>query len=407
MMLADFPPTPAPASASPTRPAANLCKLSPKKSPHKSPHKSPRKSPAKSITVGKAGSPKGGRRAHRVSRHSLPSPKGVLSYATELIPPTAPSSPTVKLTSSLLPTSFVLPPPSPRASLPTNPALPPAMSSPIPGNTTSQTQSSTFLSTLNSAETDLVPSTPAAIRRPFPVAKPFAPRMIHAYSPVRPSPLSRILMLSDSPLSPPRNSAASLSPTSGPLAAVLEEAESDDGGLGSEKDVVQPLPEPKMSLAAELGVESPPDTPLHEKKIGPNIVANNRLGQARVFHLDPIVKKPPTQGKGKTKEDPIPRPRSSAKAEKENNSRPNQQVLTGKSDMSGRNTPAATRRISTTNEPKKPAAKSAAKPTASTATFRAKTFTKPSVPPINKSGGARRVLITSVDAPPIGKARHG
>jgi len=209
-------------------------------------------------------------------------------------------------------------------------------------------------------------------------------------------------MLSDSPLSPPRNKAVSddsLSPTLGSLAVVLEEPASDDGGLGSETEVIQPLPEPKM-LAAELGVESPPK---NEKKVGPNL--NNGLRRARVFHPDPNMKKPTIQGKGKekVKEDPIPRPRSSAEAEKENNSRPNQKVLARKSGkispaMSGGN-------IAPPSEPKK-SAKSVAKSisTASTVTFRAKTSAKPSVP---SSNGARRVLITSADAPHIGKARKG
>ena len=47
------------------------------------------------------------------------------------------------------------------------------------------------------------PYTPPPFRRPFPMAKPLAPHMTHAYSPVKPSPLSRILMLADSPESPP------------------------------------------------------------------------------------------------------------------------------------------------------------------------------------------------------------
>ncbi|KAF8806893.1 hypothetical protein BYT27DRAFT_7338870 [Phlegmacium glaucopus] len=423
MMLAEFPPTPVPAS--PIRPTASLYKFSPKKSPHKSPHRSPRKSPAKSI-VGKIASPNGGRKAHRASKRSLASPsKVIISYETELIPPIAALSfPSAKslapsLTSSLLPTSFVLPPPSPRASLPTKPALPPAMPNSPPETAVSQTQISTTSSSdsaSTSPEIKLMPSTPPAIRYPFPVAKPFAPRMIHAYSPARPSPLSRILMLSDSPLSPPRNGAASddsLSPTNGPLAVVLEE---DDGGeLGSQNEVIQTPPEPEMSLAAELGVESPPDTPLHEK-VEPNIVvnSNNGLGLGRVFHPDPNAKKPPAaQSKGKSKEDSLPRTRTSAEGEKENNSRSNQKTLVRKSGkispaMSGGNI-AATRKISPTNEPRKPVAKSAAKPTSTTAsatTSRTKPFTKPSVPP-NNSGGARRVLINSADAPPIGKGRKG
>ena len=386
MMLADFPPTPVPVPTSPVRPTAIL-------------HRSPRKSPAKSTSVGKAGSPKGGKKTHRVSGRSLASPSKVkFSYETELISPiAAPSFQTVKsLSSSLLPTTFVLPPPSPGASLPTKPALPPAVSNSIPEAATSQTPSSTSSSTSNSAlsspEIKLVPSTPAAVRRPFPVAKPFVPRMIHAYSPAKPSPLSRILMLSDSPLSPPRNSAVSddsLSPTSGPLAVVLEEAADDDGGLGC------------ASLDNNI-------------ELNPNPTGNSGLGKGLVFNPDPNAKKPPTiqgKGMGKVKEDPIVRSRSSAEAEKENNSKPNQRVLVGKSGkisptMSGGNTTAKTRKISPTNEPRKTVAKSAAKsmPTTSisTTTSRTKTFTKPPVP-----GGARRVLINSVDAPPMGKARKG
>lgn len=224
-------------------------------------------------------------------------------------------------------------------------------------------------------------------------------------------------MLSDSPLSPPRNSAASdnsLSPTSGPLAVVLEE--DNDGGLGSENEVTPPLPEPEISLAAELGVESPPDTPLHEKKVEPNIAvnSNNGFGLGRVFHPDPKAKKPSTaEGKGKLKEGPVPRARTSAEGEKENNSRSNQKILVRKSGkispaMSGGNM-ATTRKISPTNEPRKPVAKFAAKPTSTTASTtisRTRTLTKPSVPPSN-GGGARRVLINSVDAPPIGKGRKG
>ena len=199
-------------------------------------------------------------------------------------------------------------------------------------------------------------------------------------------------MLSDSPLSPPRNSAVSddsLSPTSGPLAVVLEEAADDDGGLGC------------ASLDNNI-------------ELNPNPTGNSGLGKGLVFNPDPNAKKPPTiqgKGMGKVKEDPIVRSRSSAEAEKENNSKPNQRVLVGKSGkisptMSGGNTTAKTRKISPTNEPRKTVAKSAAKsmPTTSisTMTSRTKTFTKPPVP-----GGARRVLINSVDAPPMGKARKG
>ncbi|KAF8972768.1 Afadin and alpha-actinin-binding-domain-containing protein [Flammula alnicola] len=421
MMLADLPPTPGPASPNKSPTAAFV--LSARISPHKAPHKSPRKSPAKNICVGKAGS---GRKAHRVSRRSLASPnRMVLSYETELIPPIpAPSFPSMASlappTSSLLPTSFVLPPPSPRASLPTKPVLLP----PLPDlPTTSENQeavpvSSSELSPPSSGSNLVIPSTPLATRRPFPVAKPFAPRMIHAYSPVKPSPLSRILMLADSPVTPTNllGSDISLSPTSGPLESVAEEP--DDGGLGyitgALNDAVHLPQEPEMSLAAELGVESPPDTPLQEKKVEPNVAPPRPIfGRGRVFHLEPNSKKPRSSAdKGKAKAEPAPRARTSALGEKENSN-----TKKAPSGKAGRVSPAlpggnaaAPRKVSPTGNAGKPAPKVLpnAAPASSLAvgTSRTKPPAKPPLPPI-AGGGPRRVLINSADAPPIGKGWKG
>ncbi|PPQ75446.1 hypothetical protein CVT26_016220 [Gymnopilus dilepis] len=411
-MLADLPPTPAPASpAKPSAPALRLTpKKSPRKSPHKSPHKSPRKSPAKKVPVGKAGT--NGRRAHRVSRTSLSPMKMMISYETELMPPIPPPSFSLAPRTSLLPTSFVLPPPSPRASLPTEPALPPPSpaSPPEPETTTPPNQSpenSPPSSGSSAAPSDFlsVPATPQPVSRGFPVAKPFAPRIIHAYSPAKPSPLSRILMLNDSPLSPPRNMALSDledSPPSGPLEPVMEEP--DDGGLGP-----APPEEPPMSLAAELGVsESPPDTPLQERRMKPNVTAAAPRG--RVFFPEP--KKPPTveKGKARAKPDPAPRARPSGTSEKENSNQRTKRAGTKSGKVSpvlvGGGGGTIARKISPTNTTSvaggqtKTSIKAVVKASTASASNRPRLSTKPSGP---SGGGPRRVPIDSADAPPIGK----
>ncbi|KAJ3506379.1 hypothetical protein NLJ89_g6903 [Agrocybe chaxingu] len=408
-MLSDLPPTPMPIS--PRKHSTNAFRMSPKKSPHKSPHQSPRKSPAKRVNVGKAGT---GRRAHRVSRRSSAgSPlKVVLSYETELIPPPlpAPAFPPMKSLgpglSSLLPTSFVLPPPSPRASLPTKPALPPPMPGSPPETMSTDTPDTSPPSI--PAQQTVIPSTPPAARRSFPVAKPFAARMTHAYSPAKPSPLSRILMLADSPVTPPNGflSNISLSPSCGPLEAVAEEPE--DGGLG-------PMPQQEqrqMSLAEELGVpESPPDTPLQEKKVETNVAAP--VPRRRAFFPEAQMKKPLTAAKkGKEKAEPATRARTSAVGEKENN----QSLKPAKapSGPSGKVSPVfplsnatgATKKVSPAGA-NKPAPKPVLKPPPALSTTgggsRAKVPPKPSM----NGGGPRRVLINSVDAPPIGKGWKG
>jgi len=429
MMLADLPPTPAPA-VSPKKPPPAFA-LSPKKSPHKSPHKSPRRSPAKSITVGKVGS---GRKAHRISRNSLASPvKTVISYETEYIPPIPPPSfssmKSLVPPSSLLPNSFVLPPPSPRASLPTKPALPPSAPDSPPSNssTTPPLEITPPSATSGSSSLDHNPSTPPAIRRPFPVAKPFAQRMIHAYSPAKPSPLSRILMLGNSPLTPSLNMANpdnSLLCTPGGLETVTEEpGESGLGEYGYGSHFSGGQQEPQMSLAAELGVESPPETPLQEKGVVPNVVAPepvlvapvNLFNRGRVFHHPDSVagKKTNTISateKGKVKAVgvvPAPRaPRTSAVSEKENsNSKEKKKPLGLATGNTG-----TSRKVSSTTKAtssSKMAGKSATAPAPSVVgSAKARGPIKPSAPPV-PGGGPRRVLINSADAPPIGKGWKG
>lgn len=132
-------------------------------------------------------------------------------------------------------------------------------------------------------------------RRPFPIAKPFAQRMVHAYSPAKPSPLSRILMLNSNSLDTPPLSLSNDSTLDAPRLGVVREEEyvSVDAIEDLSDDVFPELPpetpqhqqgrgqgqgKERTSLAAELGVESPPEVivveevavqpPLKERKTG-------------------------------------------------------------------------------------------------------------------------------------------
>ncbi|KAF7309923.1 hypothetical protein MIND_00364600 [Mycena indigotica] len=281
-LLAELPPTPNPgtdagATAEPVR-------------------NSPRKSPGKVFTVGAS------RKTGRIPKRSLaPPPRAKIepAFETEVIP--GPSS--------LLPTSFVLPPPSPYSAFP--PPTPLLLSSaPIPSLLDTLAASSP-----SSSEALSVPpvATPA---NPFPIAKPFIPRMIHAYSPAKPSPLSRILLMSQrSPASP--EEAAGLgfglstfglglgATTNTPLLQLESLPEEGFSALTEDElfpavAVVPPPPtEPKrqLSLAEELGVsESPPESPA--AVAGPSRVVTSSRGLSRV----PPTERYSTTEKGKEKE---------------------------------------------------------------------------------------------------------
>lgn len=363
-MLSDLPPTPIPASP----PRSKSIKLSsPAKAVHKSPIKVSKRSPAKRTASGKSTSL---RKTHRVSRISFGSPSKVTSYETELIPPplAAPNFPSMKplaLASSLLPTSFVLPPPSPRASFPTEPALPPA------GGEDHFDLPRISLPSLEISPPSDDSSGPTTPPRPFPVAKPFAQRMIHAYSPARPSPLSRILKLNDSPpLIPAENNTGnSLSPTSIDEGDSAESFERAILGMGSAHSR-QP-----MSLAAELGVsDSPPDTPQEEKKVV----------------LNPL--------EGKVSRNPKARqPTNSNNADKGRAEPSNK----GKVGIKEKENTASKR--ATSGAPPKKTLPPISKPTNKQA--------KPSAPSSKQTttlkplpgGGPRRVLINSADAPKVRK----
>ncbi|KAG2345803.1 hypothetical protein BDR05DRAFT_988455 [Suillus weaverae] len=292
-MLSDLPPTPATTSQPAPRP------------PQAHKIRSPRKSPMKPKVVGKVASRKT-RVSRRSSSFSIPPPSKVEpAYETEVIPIAIPPAAfealgkKSTLAQSILPSAFVLPPRSPRTSLPPVEAFfPPAITthqatsggkSYMPTDAESAFVSSTDTSSLNdtsppaqvrAAIPKIVlpsPKTPPApvvnTRRPFPLAKPLAPRMSHAYSPAKPSPLSRILMLANSPDS---------------LDEVSEESED------SPTSVVPPLVATKETFPSEAELV---DSPLREKKTEPNIVP--LLPFKKVLPLE--SKRLSTKEKGKTK----------------------------------------------------------------------------------------------------------
>ncbi|KAJ6519035.1 Afadin and alpha-actinin-binding-domain-containing protein [Mycena sanguinolenta] len=292
-MLAELPPTPNPPSPLRASTSKNAVRSS------------PRKSPAKVVTVGKAGA---NRKTTRVSRRSslLSPPKFQAAFETEVLPPLlAPSF--TSASSSLLPTSFVLPPPSPSSAFPA-PALLLSVSSPL-----LELPQPPVPFQLSTAASGTGPSTPFNLRLPFPMAKPFMPRMIHAYSPAKPSPLSRILQLSNSPATPTEgDSAADLDLSAGntttPLEALLEKDEGDAALVDALFPEVPLARQP--TLAEELGVsESPPESP---EAFPP--------APARVFSREPSNNARFTaQQKGKGRLSDVPAARvANAAGEKEN-----------------------------------------------------------------------------------------
>ncbi|KAJ3966153.1 Afadin and alpha-actinin-binding-domain-containing protein [Lentinula raphanica] len=245
-------------------------------STHK-PRSSPRKTQyyAKTfqVNVGKAH-----RRTTRTRKDAEP------SFETEFIPRLLPSIsvkapplnlPTSSSTESLLPTAFVLPPPSPSASLPPpKPSLllsaAPTILLPTPSlHTSNEPSEDPRTHAAPSPESDAAPgpSTPLAEARrafPFPVAKPLANHMIHAYSPVRPSPLSRILMLGNSPDSPSNNASETDSESRG-LEALIEEDELIAAELFPpvSRSRASSDDEGGLTLAQQLGIsDSPPEPPV-------------------------------------------------------------------------------------------------------------------------------------------------
>ncbi|TEB33294.1 hypothetical protein FA13DRAFT_1731067 [Coprinellus micaceus] len=361
---------------------AKLYKQSPRKAAFKSPKKLvPKKSPAKMKPLKPA----------RDSRKALGSPKKVIPAGeTEILPPL----PTLTFSrlgelpppSSLLSSAFVLPPPSPHASLPSNPALPPPKPITPPDFGVAK-------------DGDPTTSTPAP--RPFPVAKPFAQRM--------PSP----------------------HPT-------LDSSQKEEV---YRQKISFHSPEPAMTLAQELGItESPPETPLQEKKSVPNLVPNKSngptTGKGRVLFPDPNAKKPAakpsavaTTGmsareKGKMRAAEASAARAGAKMA--GGARPVRAALgSGEKENSGNTAPLKV--SSVFKAPPPPGAASATtkkgpSPMSSTAAPGSgkparppSASSKPIRPPSSRTsmaggksttGGPRRVPIDSEEAPPVAKTRR-
>jgi hypothetical protein len=170
----------------------------------------------------------------------------------------------------LITSTFAFPPPSPLAKLPlqdelfsrptTSDASAPAAAMneahpPLAANTTA-------LPVSQPPAVSAVAETPST--RPFPLAKPHARNMIHAYSPARPSPLSRILLLANSPGSPD-----SIPFT--PMSRLDERSEGDDGM--PDESPTPALPHTgaphTLSLEEELGLIDE-DSPLREMPVEPN-----------------------------------------------------------------------------------------------------------------------------------------
>ncbi|KAH6915778.1 Afadin and alpha-actinin-binding-domain-containing protein [Coprinopsis sp. MPI-PUGE-AT-0042] len=256
---------------------------------------SPRKSPAKFKMASKAGGSSksshaavsnGAGQSKKKPKITLSSPQKVVpAFETELVvlPPLGRLS-TLGAPPNLLPGAFVLPPPSPRASLPVGPALPPASglapldfgsakdpidvnpfapAEPIQLSTQTKTQApppSQPQQPQRSTTPQDDPSTPPPpTRKPFPVAKPFAQRMIHAYSPAKPSPLSRILTLAESKSS--AGDITALPELSLVQEDVDEEVDWDQYGEGAQKQNMAITPEAEFSYDNDSDTAGSKDGP--------------------------------------------------------------------------------------------------------------------------------------------------
>ena len=296
-MIDDLPPSPkaagAPTSSAVVKSALKKKLASPSRRKSKSPLK-PQPSKQKRRTSIVAA---GGKRGRKSVKFGSPPAKKVVpmqTLDTELIPPSPPppSRETIaRMTSvedllascrqpkELVTTEFVLPPRSPQSSLPPPPK--PTSRAPPPPFKLSAPSSTPDYSPLDHAPqpstSDVYQLPPKSPSQPFPVAKPLAQRMIHAYSPVKPSPLSRVLTADSA--SPPREPPVASSGNSddpfdsmavdssverrAPLATLMEEDWAkplEDLGKGKEA-------EREMTLEEELGIsmEVDPDPPLKVK----------------------------------------------------------------------------------------------------------------------------------------------
>lgn len=168
---------------------------------------------------------------------------------------------------SIVPTAFVLPPASPLASLPPQQdLLTTSRQTAVPAHHDTQEEltSTTPPDDQGSYRPAHAPDTPSPpAPRSFPVAKPLAQHMIHAYSPARPSPLSRILMLASSSIEAGHNEE--------------ETTKHAQDGVKKVDEIYER--EKAMSLEEMLGLaESASDeSPLREKKLRMSKKTNSKV----------------------------------------------------------------------------------------------------------------------------------
>ncbi|KAF8505061.1 Afadin and alpha-actinin-binding-domain-containing protein [Gautieria morchelliformis] len=223
------------------------------------------------------------------------------STTPEEWPPATPPAATVaaEMKTSLplvLPTTFTLPPPSPASSLAildlgsissnTSPSQPPPSPTVLRMDTIPVT-------------TNAQPSA-APLCRPRIFLSPRTPRPLvkghgkHAYSPARPSPLSRILMIADSPPSPP-----SVPP--------IQEENEETECVESRTDFARNVP-PRRFLARELKLEAPIDepSPLRERtgadlngSVGAGTGVPGAFGQSKLMNQDEKRFTAKEKGKGR------------------------------------------------------------------------------------------------------------
>ncbi|KAL1678883.1 Afadin and alpha-actinin-binding-domain-containing protein [Schizophyllum commune] len=396
---------------------------------------SPRKVSAHKLAkIGRAGSPrkvsKGSpRKASKPKRGLMPSTRVEPAYETEVLPHMAGGAmeedkeeeqhdgaggsrhraksagiegrsnssedkPAREKSAGLLPT-FVLPPPSPRTSLPPQPALPPMAFPPLnlPSLSAAPTPSAPVAAPSSAPLSTLPPRTPG---RGYPVAKPLASRMIHAYSPAQPSPLSRILMLGNSPGSDgdSRPPISALDPLREEDEHAMDEEEDGRGVIDDDDNPFSPMVTRKpMSLAEELGVTlsppSPPpapaptrDTKGKGRAVAPPSLAGNKRPLDKENAGDKAKKKKKESRKEKEKDgDKAVAPAAKTKA-----------GASSTSKSSGRETRSSTSKTATA--------------ASSRAGSSRETRSKASSPPpklrvTGAGGGPRRVPIDSAEAPKL------
>lgn len=342
-MIDDLPPSPKaagmPSSSADVKSVLKKKLASPSRRKSKSPMKpQPTKQKRRSSTV------VAGKKGRKSVKFSSPPKKAVpmQTLDTELLPPSPPPcrETIARMTSvqdllascaqpkELVTTEFVLPPRSPQSSLPPPPkptsrAPPPYFSFSGPSTTPDCSPSDHVPQPSTSDAGQLPPKSPG---RAFPVAKPLAQRMVHAYSPVKPSPLSRVLMVDSA--SPPheRPAVSSGDPDDPfdsvavnmsvekrpPLATLMEEDWAkplEDLGKGKEVDK-------ELTLEEELGISmdvdpDPPlkarNTPMSPRKMKPSTTKKTTGTSATVKTKAKVEAKKPTttataRDKGKAKD---------------------------------------------------------------------------------------------------------